>query len=176
VDIFPSGALALSDEALEELDCVVASVHSRFRDTSQQTTERIIRALRGGRVHVLGHPSGRLIGARDPYAYDLEAVLEVAREQGVALEVNAQPDRLDLTDHACRVAKQMGVPVVINSDAHHPRQLENLRYGVWVARRGGLEARDVLNTLPVEELRRRFKRHRPWAPGWAPEPEAPSAH
>jgi DNA polymerase (family 10) len=176
VDIFPSGALALSDAALEELDCVVASIHSRFRDTSQQTTERIIRALRSGRVHVLGHPSGRLIGARDPYAFDLEAVLAVAREQGVALEVNAQPDRLDLTDPACRLAKQAGVPVVINSDAHHPRQLENLRYGVWVARRGGLEARDVLNTLPVAELRRRFKRHRLRAPGWVPEPEAPSAH
>lgn len=175
VDIFPSGALALSDEALEALDCVVASVHSRFRDTEAQTTARIIRALRGGRVHVLGHPSGRLIGARDPYAYDLEAVLEVAREEGVALEVNAQPDRLDLTDRACRLAKQAKVPVVINSDAHHPRQLENLRYGAWVARRGGLEAGDVLNTLPVEELRRRLGRPRRWAAGWTPEPGAPHA-
>lgn len=175
VDILPDGALALSDEALDTLDCVVAGVHSRFSIDAPHMTARIIRALRGGRVHVLAHPSGRLIGSRDAYAFDLEEVLEVAREEDVALEVNAQAERLDLTDNACRLAKRAGVPLVINSDAHHARQLDNLRQGVWVARRGWLEARDVLNTLPWDELRRRLARRRHWAPGWTPGPEAPPA-
>jgi DNA polymerase (family X) len=160
VDILPNGSLDLDPEVLAELDCVVASVHSRFNMSSEEMTERIIRALRSGLVHVLGHPSGRLIGSRDPYPFDLERVLEVAGEEGVALEVNAQPERLDLTDQACRLAKEAGVKLVISSDSHNARHLENLRYGVWVARRGWVEAADVLNTLPLSELRRRFRRPR----------------
>ncbi len=175
VDIRRDGALALSDEALGALDWVVASVHSGFNDEAPRMTARIVRALRSGLVHLLGHPSGRLIGQRDPYAYALDEVLEVARAEDVALEVNAQPDRLDLTDEACRRAKQAGVPVVINSDSHHVRHLDNLRYGIWVARRGWLEAGDVLNALPWEEFRRRLARRRGWTRGWAPEPDAPSA-
>ncbi len=158
VDIRPNGSLDLDAEVLAELDCVVASVHSRFNMPREQMTERIIKALRTGLVHVLGHPSGRLIGARDPYEYDLERVLEVAREQGVAMEVNAQPDRLDLTDQACRMAKEAGVPLVISSDAHNTRHLEHLHYGIWVARRGWLEADDVLNTLPFSEFKRWLRR------------------
>jgi DNA polymerase (family 10) len=156
VDILPSGALDLPEEALAGLDLVVAAVHSRFHDPEDRTTERVVRALRSGAVHVLGHPSGRLIGGREPEALDLRRLLEVARQEGVALEVNAMPERLDLTDVGCRMAKQAGVPVVISSDAHHAAQLANLRYGVWVARRGWLEAGDVLNTLPLPELRRRL--------------------
>ena len=158
VDVLPSGALDLPDDALAELDWVVASIHSRFSDPEPANTGRIIRALRSGVVHVLGHPSGRQLGTRDGYPLDLDRVLEVARSEQVALEVNAMPERLDLTDVGCRAAKAAGVPVVISTDAHDATHLENLRYGVWVARRGWLEAKDVLNTLPLEELRRRLAR------------------
>ncbi len=158
VDILPSGELDLPTEALAGLDLVVAAIHSRFHDPEDRTTERVVRALRSGAVHVLGHPSGRQIGGREPAALDLRRLLEVARQEGVALEVNAMPERLDLTDVGCRMARQAGVPVVISSDAHHAAQLANLRYGVWVARRGWLEAGDVLNTLPLAELRRRLVR------------------
>lgn len=158
VDILPSGALDLSREALAGLDCVVASIHSHLADPAPRNTDRIVRALRSGVVHVLGHPTGRELGTRDAYALDLGRVLEVARSEGVALEVNAMPERLDLTDVGCRAAKSAGVPVVISTDAHDATHLANLRYGVWVARRGWLEARDVLNTLPLVELRRRLTR------------------
>ncbi|QRK11957.1 hypothetical protein JQX13_19005 [Archangium violaceum] len=169
VDILSTGALDLDAGVLSELDCVVASVHSRFNMSSEEMTERIVRALRSGLVHVLGHPSGRLIGSRDPYPYDLERVLEVAREEGVALEVNAQPERLDLTDAACRRAKEAGVKLVISSDSHNAQHLDNLRHGVWVARRGWLEAEDVLNTLPLSELRRHFRRSRRVSSSWTSE-------
>ncbi|WNG32940.1 DNA polymerase/3'-5' exonuclease PolX [Archangium violaceum] len=164
VDILPDGSLDLGAEVLSELDCVVASVHSRFNMSSEEMTERMVRALRSGLVHVLGHPSGRLIGSRDPYPYDLERVLEVAREEGVALEVNAQPERLDLTDSACQRAKEAGVKLVISSDSHNAQHLDDLRHGVWVARRGWLEAGDVLNTLSLSELRRHFRRSRRVSP------------
>ena len=108
---------------------------------------------------MLGHPSGRRIGHRDPYEFDLEAVLEVAREEGVALEVNAMPERLDLTDRACRLAKDAGVRVAISTDAHVAAHLSNIRNGVWVARRGWLEPDDVVNTRPLEELWRSRRRH-----------------
>ncbi|MCI0571066.1 MAG: DNA polymerase/3'-5' exonuclease PolX [Myxococcaceae bacterium] len=160
VDILADGALDLADEALESLDWVVGSVHSRFQMPAREMTARIVAALQSGHVHVLGHPSGRLIGSRDAYAFDLEQVLEVAREEGVAMEVNAQPERLDLTDTACRMALQAKVPLVISSDAHHARHLENLRYGVWVARRGWAEGKDVLNTRTLPELRRHLGRVR----------------
>ena len=158
VDILPSGDLDLPAEDLARLDVVVASVHSRFGDPAERMTERIAKALRSGAVHVLGHPSGREIGRRDAYALDLAKVLEVAREEGVALEVNAMPGRLDLTDRGCRLAKEAGVPVVISSDAHLATHLANLRFGVWVARRGWLEKGDVLNTLPLPGLLSRLSR------------------
>jgi len=122
-------------------------------------TERIVRALRSGVVDVLGHPSGRRIGHRDAYELDLEAVLDVAREMGVALEVNAMPERLDLTDRACRLAKEAGVRVAISTDAHVAAHLRNVRNGVWVARRGWLEPKDVINTRPLEELWALRQRH-----------------
>ena len=158
VDILPSGALDLPDESLAALDIVVAAVHSRFRDPAEKLTGRVVQALRSGRVHVLAHPTGRVIGTREAYALDLPRVLEVAREEGVALEVNAMPERLDLTDVGCRMAREAGVPVAISTDAHGATHLANLRYGVWVARRGWLEAKDVWNALPLSELRRRLAR------------------
>jgi DNA polymerase (family 10) len=160
VDILPSGALDLPRDALAGLDCVVAGVHARFGDPAPTTTERIVRALRSGSVDVLAHPTGRQLGVRDAYAVDLERVLEVARGEGVAVEVNAMPERLDLTDAGCRLAKAAGVRVAISSDAHDAGHLANLRYGVWTARRGWLEPRDVLNAMPLDELRQTVARRR----------------
>lgn len=158
VDILPDGSLDLPLELLASLDCVVASVHSQFNQSRETMTRRIVRALASGVVHVLGHPSGRQIGARDPYDFDFDEVLSAAREHGVALEINSMPDRLDLDDKHCRLAKRAGVPLVISSDAHNTSHLRNLRYGLWVARRGWLEAGDILNTLPYPELLRRLRR------------------
>lgn len=148
VDILADGTLDLPADELGALDWVVASVHSHFSDPPEKLTERMVKAMRSGVVDVLGHPTGRQLGSRDAYAFDFERVLEVAREEHVALELNAQPDRLDLDDRHARRAKEAGVELVISSDAHHASQLGNLRYGVWVARRGWLERGDVLNARP----------------------------
>jgi DNA polymerase (family 10) len=161
VDILPDGNLDLPLEVLAELDWVVASVHAHFSDPPEKMTERMVKAMRSGVVDVLGHPSGRQFEIRDAYAFDFARVLEVAKEEGVALEVNAMPDRLDLDDKHCRLAREAGVSLVISTDAHHASQLGNLRYGVWVARRGWIEADDVLNTLPLTELRRTVRRKKP---------------
>jgi DNA polymerase (family 10) len=159
VDILPDGTLDLSAEALAGAEWVVASIHADFAQPQERMTDRIVRALRSGVVDVLGHPTGRRIGHRDPYPLDLEAVLEVAREEGVALEVNAMPERLDLTDRSCRLAKEAGVRVAISTDAHVAAHLSNIRNGVWVARRGWLEREYVINTRPLEELWRLRRRH-----------------
>ncbi|HCF56456.1 MAG TPA: DNA polymerase III, partial [Myxococcales bacterium] len=173
VDILPDGSLDLPLEVLASLDWVVASIHSRLRDSGARLTARMESAVRSGVVDVIGHPSGRILGSRDPYPFDLPRLLEAAREEGVALEVNAQPDRLDLDDKGCRLAKQAGVRVAISTDAHLADHLANIRYGVWVARRGWLEASDVLNTLDLAHLRAwRRRGHR--APRH--EPRSPAAH
>lgn len=158
VDILADGHLDLSPSVLADLDWVVASIHSRFQDSAEQITARMVNAIRSGVVDVIGHPTGRQIGARDAYAFDLEQVLDAARDAGVAMEVNASPDRMDLPDRACRRAKEQGVKLVISSDAHHESQLANLKYGIWVARRAWLEPRDVANTEGWETLRKRRRR------------------
>jgi len=163
VDVQASGALDLPAEALLGLDLVVAGVHSRLGDPAEKITDRVVRALRSGLVHVLAHPTGRQLGVRDASALDLARVLRAAQEEGVALEVNAMPERLDLGDVGCRMAKKAGVPVAISSDAHDASHLANIRYGVWMARRGWLEAADVWNTQPLESLRRRLARRPPRA-------------
>jgi len=155
VDILEDGSLDLPDEALAELDWVVASVHYKREQPSREMTRRIVKAIRNPNVYAIGHPSGRLIGHREPSEFDLGEVLRAAREEGCALEVNSQPDRLDLTDVACIAAKQAGVKLVISSDAHAPRDFELLAYGVNQARRGWIEAGDVLNTRPLKSLRQR---------------------
>lgn len=160
VDILKDGSLDLSLDVLARLDCVIASVHSHFNQPRAQMTERIVRALSTGVVHILGHPSGRQIGAREAYDLDWAEVIEAAKRNDVAIEINAMPDRLDLNDKGCRLAKEAGVLLVISTDAHHTSHLHNLRYGVWVARRGWLEAKDVLNTRSLSELPRRLSRER----------------
>lgn len=158
VDILEDGSLDLPDDTLAELDWVVASVHSKFDQSPRDMTGRLIRAIHNRNVDVVGHPSGRLIGRREPSGFDLDEVLKVAREEGCALEVNSQPERLDLTDSACLAAKKAGVSLVISSDAHHPHDLDLLEYGVNQARRGWLEPSDVLNTRPLASLRQRRSR------------------
>lgn len=155
VDILEDGSLDLSDEVLAELDWVVASVHYKLEQDPQEMTRRLVRAIRNPNVDVIGHPSGRLIDHRQPSNFDWGEVLRVAHEEGCALEVNSQPDRLDLNDTACMAAKQAGVKLVVSSDAHHPRDFDVLDYGVNQARRGWIEAADVLNTRSLSQLHQR---------------------
>lgn len=155
VDILEDGSLDLPDEVLAELDWVVASVHYKLEQDQQEMTRRLVRAIRNPNVDVIGHPSGRLIDHRQPITFDWGEVLRVAHEEGCALEVNSQPDRLDLTDTACMAAKQAGVKLVVSSDAHHPRDFDVLDYGVNQARRGWIEGADVLNTRSLSQLRQR---------------------
>ncbi len=158
VDILEDGGLDLSDDVLKDLDLVVAAVHHRFTLSREQQTERIVRALDNPCVHILAHPTGRLIGERDPYDLDLERVLRAAAERGCAVELNAHPTRLDLTDAGCRLARELGVKVAISTDAHSASDLALMRFGVGQARRGWLGADDVLNTRPWEAARALLRR------------------
>lgn len=158
VDIRADGTLDHTDNVLKKLDCVVASVHSSFKMGIDEMTERILKAIRTGRINILAHPTGRLIGEREPYEVDMEAVVKEAKKYGVALELNAYPDRLDLNDVHCRLAKEKGVLVAISTDAHAIAHLDNIRYGIHTAKRGWLEKKDILNTRPLKELLKLLKR------------------
>ncbi|HEY3314274.1 MAG TPA: DNA polymerase/3'-5' exonuclease PolX [Bacillota bacterium] len=158
VDILPDGRLDLPDDALRELDFVTASVHSGFRQTIEQMTERVRQAMKNPHVDSIGHPTGRLIGRREPYEIDLEKVIEGARETGTFLEMSASPDRLDLSDLNARRAKELGVKLVINTDAHDPRRLDEMIFGVHNARRAWLELPDVVNAQPWEDVRKWLKK------------------
>jgi DNA polymerase (family 10) len=160
VDILKDGRLDLPEKVLADLDWVVASVHSAFEMDEAKMTERLLAAIRSGVVDCIGHPFGRLIGSRDPIRFDADRVFEACREAGVALEINAYPDRLDLPDIYCKRAKEAGVKMAISTDAHKPADLDLMRFGVWVARRGWLEKSDVLNTLSAAALRKRLKARR----------------
>lgn len=154
VDILPDGSLDYPDEVLAGLDVVVASVHSRFNLPEKEMTDRVVAAVRNEHVHILGHPTGRLLNAREPYALDLPRVLEEAARHGTWLEINASPDRLDLSAENIRLAVRYGVRLVINTDAHDTGQLGNMAYGVAQARKAGLGPAAVLNTLSTGELLR----------------------
>ncbi len=158
VDVLDDGALDLPDAALAPLDVVIAAVHSKFNLPRAKQTARILAALDNSHVKILAHPLGRLIDQRDPYDVDMLQIVRKCKARGVALELNAHPERLDLTDLHCRTAKDEGVAVAINSDAHSVHEFDNLVYGVGQARRGWLEAGDVLNTRPLAELRKWLKR------------------
>jgi DNA polymerase (family 10) len=158
LDILEDGSLDLPDEVLRDLDVVVCAVHYKLDLPQDKQTERILRAMDNPNVNILAHPTGRLIGGRAPYALDMERIIEGARERGCFLEVNSQPSRLDLNDIHCRMAREAGVKVAISTDAHSAGQLANVRHGVDQARRGWLEAGDVLNTLGLEDLRRALRR------------------
>ena len=154
VDILTDGTLDLSEKILEKLDFVVAAIHSGFKQDKEKMTKRIIRALENPLIHVIAHPSGRLLGARDPYEVEIEGLMEAAKKYRKALEINAYFERLDLDDIHCRKAKEMGIQVAIGTDSHHLDQMWMISLGVAVARRGWLEAPDILNTLPLKGILR----------------------
>jgi DNA polymerase (family 10) len=160
VNILPDGSLDYEDELLERLDWVVASVHTAFRMGEQKMTERMIAAIEHPLVDAIGHPTGRLIERREPYALDLEAVFAAAARTGTLLEINANPDRRDLSETHARAAVAAGARIVIDSDAHRTETLQNMRWGILTARRGWLSAADVANTRPWHELEPLRKRAR----------------
>ncbi len=157
VDILGDGALDLSDEVLAQMDVVIASVHSQFNQDRSQMTDRLLRAVSNPNTSILGHPTGRLLLRRDAYAFDMDAILKTAAQQKVAMELNAYPDRLDLNDVHLRQAKNHGVKIVINTDAHHTSHLAKIRFGILQARRAWLTKEDVLNTLPPDKFAKAMK-------------------
>jgi DNA polymerase (family 10) len=159
-DIRADGSLDLADDCLAALDLVVASVHSAFHQDRQQMTDRVLRALENPNVDVLGHATGRMLLRRPPAAVDIEAVLDAAARHGVAVEINSQPHRLDISDAHAKLARERGVRLVISSDAHSRHALATMRWGVLVARRAWLGPDDVLNTRPFDELRASLRRNR----------------
>ncbi len=157
VDILADGTLDLSDSVLEQMDLVIASVHSHFNQSPAEMTDRLLKAVENPNTSLIGHPTGRLLLRRDAYQFDLDAILKAAAKNKVAMELNAYPDRLDLCDRHLRLAKQHGVKIVINTDSHHTSHLDKIRYGVLQARRAWLTRDDVLNTLPAQQFAKAMK-------------------
>jgi DNA polymerase (family X) len=151
-DILKNGTLDLDHEVLAQLDVVVASIHSYMNLTRAEMTDRLLAAIDNPYVQIIAHPTGRLIMRREPYEYDMEKILDAAKRNGVAMESNAYPDRLDLNDVHLRMAKQRGVRIVISTDSHSTMHLPFMKYGVITARRGWIEKKDVVNTLPLAEM------------------------
>jgi DNA polymerase (family 10) len=158
VDILDNGALDLPDSILSRLDLTVCAVHYRFNLSRQRQTERILRAMDNRHFNILAHPTGRLINERPPYDVDLERLMRAAKDNGCFMELNAYPDRLDLTDDACRMAREVGLKVAISTDAHSTANLEFMRFGVDQARRGWLGPDDLLNTRSLKALRQLLRR------------------
>jgi DNA polymerase (family 10) len=161
VDILAEGDLDLSDSVLEQMDLVIASVHSHFQQEPAQMTDRLLRALSNPNVSIIGHPTGRILLRREGYGFDSEKVFSAAAQAGIALEHNAYPDRLDLRDQHLRRAKSKGAKIVINTDSHHTSHMEKIRYGILQLRRAWLTKQDVLNTLPLAEFTKAMRRGRP---------------
>jgi len=157
-DILRDGTMDIAEDALAELDLVIGSVHSYFNLEAQEMTDRMLRALDSPSLRVLGHLTGRLLLTREAYPFDFEQVAAKAAERSVALEINASPERLDVPSHLVRAAKRRGCRFTISTDAHRPAHLHNMRFGVITARRGWLEAKDVLNTMPAEEFAAALKK------------------
>jgi len=157
VDILAEGDLDLSDEVLSQMDIVIASIHSHFNLDSVKMTERLLKEIENPNTSVIGHPTGRQLLRRDAYAFDMDAVLKAAAKRKVAMELNAYPDRLDLSDVHLRQAKQYGVKIVINTDSHHTSHMDKIRYGILQARRAWLTKEDVLNTRPAAKFAKAMK-------------------
>ncbi len=157
-DILRDGAMDLADDALAELDVVIGSVHSYMNMDSAEMTDRLLRAMECPQLRIIGHPTGRILLHRDPYPFDFERVAAEAAKRNIWFEINASPERLDLHGPLLRIAKSKGVKFVIATDAHHPKHLLNMPFGVMMARRGWLSTADVMNTLPYEEFRRSLRR------------------
>jgi len=153
------GSLDLPDEILKELDLTICAVHYDTKLSRKKQTERLIRAMDNPHFTILAHPTGRLINERPPYDVDLETVMKAAKERGCFLEVNAHPDRLDISDANCKMAKEIGLKLVISTDTHRVTDLDYMRFGVNQGRRGWLEPKDVINTRNLKELTKLLKRH-----------------
>jgi DNA polymerase (family 10) len=158
VDILSDGKLAFSDDILSMLDFAVAAVHSGFKQTKEVLTKRLIKAMQNKFIHCIVHPTGRLMGVRDAYEIDFEEIYKAARDTNTAIEINAYPERMDLTDVNCHRAKEAGVKLAISTDAHTKDQLDNILFGISVARRGWIEKDDVLNTLSLNDLLKGIKK------------------
>lgn len=159
VDILADGELDLSGSVLDEMDLVIASVHSHFQQEPKEMTDRLLRAITSGHISILGHPTGRILLRREGYDFDLDAIMRAAVEYRVAMELNAYPDRLDLSDRHLKMAKERGVKIVINTDSHHTSHLEKMRFGVLQARRAWLTRDDVLNTWPADKFVEAMRHH-----------------
>jgi DNA polymerase (family 10) len=160
VDILDDGSIDFRDEVLSKLDIVVAAIHSGFRQSKDKLTKRIIRAMQNRYVSVIAHPTGRLMGSRDAYAVDIDEIFRAARDTNTALEINAFPSRLDLDDTSVKKAAQMGIMLAIGTDTHHADQLDNMKYGLSVARRGWLEKKNILNSFSADEVLKRIRKKR----------------
>lgn len=158
VDIRSDGQMDFPDHVLKEMDIVVASIHSGFRQNSEKITKRLIAAMRNPHVSIIAHPTGRLLGEREPYDVDMSEVLKVAKETGTSIEINAYPLRLDINDTYAKMAKEMGVSMVVNTDAHIINQFDYMAYGVSIARRGWLEKSDIVNTRNYNSLIKALKK------------------
>ncbi len=152
VDILGEGRLDYSDSLLKQFDIVLVSVHSRMTQPGEEMTERLLKALENPYVRIMGHPTGRQVLKRDPFNFDLERVFDAAKRLGVILELNGNPERLDLCDRHVKLARDKGMKLIISTDAHHPEHLKFMRYGVMTARRGWMEKSSILNTYPPEKL------------------------
>lgn len=159
VDILEDGSLDLSDKVLKELDIVVAAIHYKFNLSREEQTERILRAMDNPYLNIIAHPTGRLINEREPYDIDLEKIMQKAKENNCILEINSQPSRLDLNDLNSRKAKEMGVKLVISTDAHSTTQYDFMRFGIGQARRGWIEKNNVINTRNINQLKKIIKRN-----------------
>ncbi len=158
VDIDSEGSLDYKDEILKEFDVVVAAIHTGFKQSKLQLSKRLIRACQNRYVHIIAHPTGRLWGTRDAYDIDIDGVFKAARDTHTYLEINSFPQRLDLNSQHCRRAKEIGAKLVIDTDAHTTEQLDTMKLGVSVARRGWLSRENVINTLPLENLLKSLKK------------------
>ncbi|MCD5396367.1 MAG: DNA polymerase/3'-5' exonuclease PolX [Candidatus Pacebacteria bacterium] len=157
-NILKDGRIDIKDEALKKLDYAIAGIHSHFKMSKEEMTERIIKAMKNPYINIISHPTGRILKRRDGYQIDFEKILRVAKETDTALEINSYPERLDLNDIHIKLAKEAGVKLIINSDAHHKDQLRYMEYGVYQARRGWAEKKDILNCWPLEKMLEFFNR------------------
>lgn len=158
IDILENGDLDFPNSVLKELDLTVCSVHSKFKLPASQQTDRILRAMDNPYFNILGHATGRLIYKREPYGLDMEKILQAAKDRNCVIEINAQPYRLDIHDVYCQTAKKMGIKMAISSDAHSIRELNFMKYGIYHARRGWVEASDVINTRSFKDLKKLIRR------------------
>jgi DNA polymerase (family 10) len=159
-DILKDGNLDYADEVLARLDFVVASIHSNFNLSAEEQTQRMLRAISNPYVNIIGHPTGRILLGRAGYTLDMEAVIDAAAAQGVSIEINASPSRLDLDWRLVRRARDKGMKIPIDPDAHTLDGLDDMRYGIGIARKGWLSAKDVVNAMKTEALLKFFKEQR----------------